>query len=54
MDELDGFVPIEDAAKRMKLTVEQVLALVSRRVLRAYDLGGGLILVQPAILSGAV
>lgn len=54
MDELDGFVDLETAAKRMKLTVDQVLALVRRRVLRAYDLGAGMILVEPAILSGAV
>lgn len=52
-DDLDGFVDLEIAAKRMKMSVEQVLALVRRRVLRAYDVGG-LIMVEPAILSGAV
>ncbi|MDZ7883937.1 MAG: hypothetical protein U5N53_13970 [Mycobacterium sp.] len=54
MDDLDGFVDLEIAAKRMSLTVDQVLALVRRRVLRAVDYGSGLILVEPAIISGAV
>lgn len=51
MDDLDGYLPIEDAAKRMSLSVAEVRDLCHRRVLRFVDCG--LILVEPAILSGA-
>lgn len=54
MDDLDSFVDLEVAAQRMNRSVDDVLALVRRRVLRAVDLGAGIILVEPAILSGAV
>ena len=48
----DGFVPLDEAARRMNLTVEQVLDLVNQHVLRAYRWGGwGEILVQPAITN---
>ena len=51
-DELDGFVDLDIAAKRMKMTTGQVMELCRRRVLRCVDYGD-IILVQPAILSGA-
>lgn len=54
MDDLDGYLPIEDAAERMSLSVAEVRGLCRRRALRAVDFGGGLVIVLPAILSGAV
>jgi len=50
----DGFVEIEVAAKRMNRTVAEIEDLCRRRVLRAVDYGAGMILVEPAIISGAV
>lgn len=50
-DDLEDYVPIEVAAKRMCLTVVQVKHLCACGALRAFDLGDGLH-VQPAILSG--
>jgi hypothetical protein len=46
----DGFLPVEDCAARMGVTVQRVVELVKRGILRA-DRDG---FVQPAILSGAV
>ncbi|MFB1295790.1 hypothetical protein ACAG24_009765 [Mycobacterium sp. pW049] len=50
-DDDGGFVPIEECADRLGLSVAQVLDLVQHRVLRAVDYGMGLIYVQPAIIS---
>ena len=44
----DSFVPVEDCAKRMGLSVAKVKELARRGILRA-DRSGQ---VQPAILSG--
>lgn len=49
----DGWLTAEDCAVLMRITVDQVHALVRRRVLRSTGTGPGL-LVQPAVLSGAV
>ncbi|ORA82091.1 hypothetical protein [Mycobacterium malmoense] len=50
----DDYVSVEECAKRMNITTEQVFELVSSHALRAYRWGGwGDIVVQPAILSGA-
>ncbi len=50
----DDYVSVEECAKRMNISVEQVFELVSSHALRAYRWGGwGDVLVQPAILSGA-
>lgn len=46
----DGYLTVEDCAARMGITVERVVELVKRGILRA-DRDG---YVQPAILSGAV
>jgi hypothetical protein len=46
----DSMVPVEDCARRMGITVDQVQQLVRRGVLRGDRYG----FVQPAILSGAV
>jgi hypothetical protein len=54
VDRLEGYVDLDVAAKRMRLTVDQVLKLVERRVLRGVDLGYDVILVEPAILSGSI
>ena len=46
----DSFVPLDEAAKRMNLTVEQVSRLVRSGVLRSDRYG----FVQPAVVSGAI
>ena len=54
-EDLDSYVPLDEAATRMALPVERVLELIEQGALRAYRYAGwGEILVQPAILSGAV
>ena len=53
-DELDGFVPLDECAARLGLTVNEVLRLAEHRVLRAVNLGLGLIYAEPAIVTGAV
>ncbi|SHP85378.1 Uncharacterised protein [Mycobacteroides abscessus subsp. abscessus] len=47
------YLDVDECAARMQLTTTDVLDLVQRRVLRAVSLGDGLLLVQPAIVSGA-
>ncbi|WP_370331934.1 hypothetical protein [Mycolicibacterium hippocampi] len=54
LTDLDGFVPLDECAARMGLSINEVIRLAEHRVLRAVNLGLGLILVEPAILSGAV
>jgi hypothetical protein len=49
-DRRESFVPVDECAQRMGITVEQVGKLVRRGILRA-DRSG---FVQPAIISGAV
>lgn len=46
----DGFLPLDECAERMGITVQRVVELVRRGILRA-DRDG---YVQPAILSGGV
>jgi hypothetical protein len=46
----DGFLPVEDCAAQMGVSVERLAELVKRGILRA-DRDG---YVQPAILSGAI
>jgi hypothetical protein len=46
----DSFVPLDECAQRMNLTVEQVSKLVRSGVLRSDRWG----FVQPAIISGAI
>ena len=53
-DQLDSFVDLDTAAQRMQRSTSEVMDLVERRVLRGVDLGWGLILVEPAILSGSI
>jgi hypothetical protein len=48
------YVEIDDAARRMGITVNEIVDLVRHRVLRGENLGNGLILVEPAILSGTI
>ncbi|WP_100475546.1 hypothetical protein [Mycobacteroides abscessus] len=48
-----GFLELDECAARMNLPAAEVMALVQRRVLRAVSLGDELILVQPAIVTGA-
>ncbi|AWG47981.1 Uncharacterised protein [Mycobacteroides abscessus subsp. abscessus] len=48
-----GFLELDECSTRMNLTTEAVLDLVQRRVLRAVSLGDDLILVQPAVVTGA-
>jgi hypothetical protein len=56
LDSLDepAYVELPEAAKRMNLTQRQVLHLCRTGALRSYRIPGGLPLVQPAILTGAV
>lgn len=46
------WLELPDAAQRMNLTVDQVRELVRRRVLRSLPMGAGIVLVEPAIISG--
>ncbi|WP_255792678.1 hypothetical protein [Mycobacteroides abscessus] len=48
-----GFLELDECAARMNLPAADVMTLVQRRVLRAVSLGDELILVQPAIVTGA-
>jgi hypothetical protein len=50
-DDRASFVPVEDAARRMGVSVERVQQLAHRGILRTR--AGGL-LVQPAIVTGAI
>lgn len=47
----EDYLDVGDCARRMDLTVDQVLDLCRHRALRSLDLGGGCILVQPAITN---
>lgn len=47
------YLDVHECATRMNLTTTDVMALVQRRVLRAVSLGDGLLLVEPAVVSGA-
>jgi hypothetical protein len=46
----EGFVDVEECARRMGITKKQVMELVRLRALRAVDFG--YLAVEPAILSG--
>ncbi|BCP05889.1 hypothetical protein P6281_16325 [Mycobacterium sp. 5-140-3-2] len=48
------YLDLDDCARRMGLTVDRVLELCRHRVLRSLNLGMGVVLVEPAIVSGAV
>jgi hypothetical protein len=53
-DSNDRFVPLEEAARRMELTTEQVMDLVDRRALRARRYAGWgavAVEVEPAITN---
>ncbi|WP_163685905.1 hypothetical protein [Mycolicibacterium gadium] len=47
------WLTVEDCARRMRVSQDQVLDMVRRRVLRTRH-QWGVTLVQPAIVSGAV
>jgi hypothetical protein len=50
----DGFLPLDECARRMNMTEEQVLGLVAKHALRARRYGGwGPIEVEPAIVNVA-
>jgi hypothetical protein len=51
-DDDDDFLPVEECAQRLGLTVERVMELVSQHVLRARRYGGWLLEVQPALIDG--
>lgn len=47
-DDRDSFVSVQECARRMNLSTEQVMELVSKHALRAYRHGGwGEVLVEP-------
>ncbi|GAB7066605.1 hypothetical protein JCM12141A_08940 [Mycolicibacterium hodleri] len=50
-DNLEGYCELPQAAARMEMTQEQVMALVRKRALRAVDIMGE-VWVQPALISG--
>lgn len=55
MDLRDDYVSVDECAERMNLTAEQVWDLIAAHALRAYRWAGwGEVLVQPALLTGAV
>lgn len=47
----DGYVPVEECAQRLGISVARVKQLVQQRVLRAYSDGYDL-MVQPALIRG--
>lgn len=47
------YVELPEAARRMGASIEHVRELCRRRVLRSISLGAGVVLVEPAIVSGA-
>ena len=47
----DGYLPIEECAQRLGLSVARVKELVAQRVLRAYSNGYDT-MVQPALIRG--
>jgi predicted DNA-binding transcriptional regulator AlpA len=50
----EGFVSVEECAKRMGISVNDVWDLIDSRALRAYRYAGwGDTVVQPAILTGS-
>lgn len=51
-DDRDGYVSVEECARRMNLSPPQVMELVSKQALRAYRWGGwGEVLVEPAVVN---
>ena len=50
----DDYVPLAECARRMGVSEEQVELWVMARVLKAYSDGWGSVMVQPALLSGAI
>lgn len=51
-DDDDDFVPVEECAARMGISVERVEELVAQKVLRARRFGGWALEVQPALVTG--
>lgn len=47
----DGYLPIEECAERLGMSVARVEELVQQRVLKAYGGDFG-VMVQPALVSG--
>lgn len=47
------YLDVNECAAHMNLTTDAVLGLVQRRVLRAVSLGDGLLLVEPAVVTGS-
>ncbi len=54
MDDLfdDGYLPLDECAERLGLSVSRVQELVTARVLRAYGGAYGQVMVQPALIAG--
>lgn len=48
---LDGFVDLDEAARRMDISKSEVMELVRTRALRAVPIAPGEIWVEPAIIS---
>jgi excisionase family DNA binding protein len=49
-DQLEGFLPVDEAAEQMGITEQRVHQLVQQRVLRSAFTGSAM-LVQPAITN---
>ncbi len=47
----DGYLPIEECAERLGISVARVKVLVQQRVLRSYS-GDYDVMVQPALIRG--
>lgn len=52
-DDGRDFLDVDECAKRMGISINEVMDLVRIRALRAIDYGYGLLFVEPAILSGS-
>ena len=51
LDDRDDYLPVEECAERLGLSVERVMALVTARVLKAHW-DSGMSFVQPALIAG--
>jgi hypothetical protein len=52
LDDDDTYVLVEGCARRLGLSLSEVMELVSKRVLKARRYGGWLLEVQPALIPG--
>jgi hypothetical protein len=52
MTDDDGYLPVQQCAERMGITVEQLMALIQDKVVKARRWGGWALEAEPAIIPG--